>query len=211
MTDSMATARVGFIPGAVAVAFVPGIVARRVPGWRSTQFDPEWVFLLPKIALFGPRPHKVGKLRYLLSIPRRFVARISAFPMEYEGMPKKAQNKKTSSLDHGAQLPVGPKITVAEAQDAIAANLPALETLAWSFYRIRRELGAAEQGEDFPFEKPGPDHMAWHTSGSLAVIYGELIEVLGKARAAAELTFDDLVEDWEMQQKRAAESGRRSA
>lgn len=52
MTDSMATARVGFIPGAVAVAFVPGIVARRVPGWRLTPFDPKWVFLLPKIALF---------------------------------------------------------------------------------------------------------------------------------------------------------------
>ena len=125
-------------------------------------------------------------------------------------MPKKTQNKKASSLDD-ARLPVGPRITVAEAQDAIAANLPALETLAWSFYRIRRELAAPEQGEDFPFEKPGPEHLAWHTCGSLAVLYGELIEVLGKARAAAELAFDDLVDDWEIQQKRLAESGRRSA
>lgn len=126
-------------------------------------------------------------------------------------MPKKAQNKTTRKRAPEPPPSPSPKITVAEAQDAIAANLPALETLAWSFYRIRRELAAAEQGEDFPFEKPGPEHLEWHTSGSLAVIYGELIEVLGKARAAAELAFDDLVEEWEMQQKRAAESGRRSA
>lgn len=95
--------------------------------------------------------------------------------------------------------PIGasPTLGVTEAQDAIAACLSEIETLAWKFFRISRDLDVDLRDEEFPEEKPGPDHLRFATALGCMGTYYELLEVLESARRDAVRDHQDLVYDWE--------------
>ena len=96
----------------------------------------------------------------------------------------------------------GERMTVIEAQDAIAASFGDIEKLSWRLHAIARDLAAPEQDDDFAFEKPGPEHLRWFTMGACYAAYDELMELLEKLREAATRTDDDLLDDWNEQQLR---------
>lgn len=120
--------------------------------------------------------------------------------------------EKTSAHPQGRAAEAEPRaldtrMSVKEAQDAMAASFPALETLAWRFYAISRDLGAGEQSEDFPFEKPGPEHLRWYTASAALAAYQELLETQERARRAAERNDFDLFEEWQERQPEEGEEG----
>ena len=96
----------------------------------------------------------------------------------------------------------GERMTVIEAQDAIAASFGDIEKLSWRLHAIARDLAAPDQDDDFAFEKPGPEHLRWFTMGACFAAYDELMQLLEKLREAATRTDDDLLDDWEEQQLR---------
>ena len=93
-------------------------------------------------------------------------------------------------------------MTVIEAQDAIAASFGDIEKLSWRLQAIARDLAAPDQGDDFAFEKPGPEHLRWFTMGACYAAYDELMDLLEKLREAATRTDDNLLDDWNEQQLR---------
>jgi len=111
-------------------------------------------------------------------------------------------SNEATSLKEGAVQDT--RMAVKEAQDAMAASFPVLETLAWRFFAISRDLEAGEQSEDFPFEKPGPEHLRWYTASAALAAYHELLESLARARRAVERSELDLFEEW---QDRQADEG----
>lgn len=101
----------------------------------------------------------------------------------------------------GAAAVAEAKMSVPEAQDAMAASFPIFETLAWRFFAIARDLEAGEQNEEFPNEKPGPLHLRWFTANAALSVYYELLEVRERARKAAERNDFDLEEEWQDRQR----------
>lgn len=96
----------------------------------------------------------------------------------------------------------GEKMTVIEAQDAIAASFGDFEKLSWRLHAIARDLAAPDQDDDFAFKKPGPEHLRWFTMGACFAAYDELMLLLERLREAATRTDDDLLDDLEEQQLR---------
>lgn len=100
----------------------------------------------------------------------------------------------------------GERMTVTEAQDAIAASFGDFEKLSWRLHVIARDLAAPDQDDDFAFEKPGPEHLRWFTMSACYAAYDELLELLERLREAATRTDDDLLADWQAQQTRLAKT-----
>ena len=96
----------------------------------------------------------------------------------------------------------GERMTVIEAQDAIAASFGDFEKLSWRLHTIARDLAAPDQQDDFAFEKPGPEHLRWFTMGACYAAYQDLQELLERLREAATRTDDDLLDAWHEQQAR---------
>lgn len=108
----------------------------------------------------------------------------------------------------GKTRPIGdnPKLTIHEAQDAMAACFGDLEKLAWRFFTISRDLDVRLEDEDFPHEKPGPDHLRFMTALANMGTYYEMLALIERARRDAVLTHSDLVYEWE---KRHPAKGKR--
>jgi len=96
------------------------------------------------------------------------------------------------------------RMTVVEAQDAIAASFGEIEKMAWRFFAIARDLEVPEQNDDFAFEEPGPDHLRWFTMGACLAGYYDLLDLLERLRSAATRTKDDLLDQWRDEQDRQA-------
>ena len=107
-----------------------------------------------------------------------------------------------SELKASRTTPASRKLSVIEAQDAIAATFGDLENLAWRFFVIARDLDADLGDESFPDQEPGPDHLRWFTALSAMALYTELSELLPLARKAAERVHQNVVDDWEKKQVR---------
>ncbi len=93
------------------------------------------------------------------------------------------------------------RMTVVEAQDAIAASIPELERLAWRFFVIARDLEAPEQADDFDESEPGPEHLRWLTASGAMATYSELIALVPYSRKTAERSNSDLREQWQLKQE----------
>lgn len=115
-----------------------------------------------------------------------------------------------SEMETSRSTPAAQKLSVIEAQDAIAGTFGKLEKLAWHFFVIARDLEVDLDDENLPDQKPGPDHLRWFTALSAMALYTELMEVLNHARQAAERNHQDLVGEWEKKQGRQAASRKRS-
>jgi hypothetical protein len=105
-----------------------------------------------------------------------------------------------TELETSRTAPAAKRLSVIEAQDAIAATFGKLEKLAWRYFVIARELEADLDDETFPDREPGPDHLRWFTALSAMALYTELIELLPLAREAAERVHQNLVDEWEEKQ-----------
>lgn len=95
------------------------------------------------------------------------------------------------------------RMTVVEAQDAIAASIPEIDRLAWRFFAIARDLQAVEQADDFDETEPGPEHLRWLTATAAMATYSELIDLIPYARKAAERSDSDLREQWQLKRNAA--------
>ena len=93
------------------------------------------------------------------------------------------------------------KLTVLEAQDAIASCVPEMENLAWRFFVISRDLEAGEKSDEFALERPGPQHLRWFVSESALGMYYKLLELIPDIRKGAEVTEARLLSNWEKEQK----------
>jgi hypothetical protein len=113
-----------------------------------------------------------------------------------------------SELEASRTAPAARKLSVIEAQDAIAATFGDLEKLAWRFFVIARDLEADLDDESFPDQEPGPDHLRWFTALSAMALYTELIELLPLARKAAERGHQNVVDEWEKKHSASGASAR---
>ena len=100
----------------------------------------------------------------------------------------------------------GERMTVIEAQDAIAASFGDFEKLSWRLHAIARDLAAPDQDDDFAFEKPGPEHLRWFTASACSAAFDDLLELLERLREAATRTDADLLDEWQEQQARLAKT-----
>ena len=117
-----------------------------------------------------------------------------------------------SKPERSRTKPAAEKLSVNEAQDAIAATFGEIEQLAWRFFAIARDLQVDNlEDEDFPDRKPGPDHLRWFTALSGMAAYYDLLSLLESAREAAVRTHQDLVDDWAKKQEVAASGSRERA
>lgn len=82
----------------------------------------------------------------------------------------------------------------------MAACFGDLEKLAWRFFTISRDLDVRLEDEDFPYEKPGPDHLRFMTALSSLGTYYEMLALIECVRKDAVLTHSDLVFQWEESQ-----------
>jgi hypothetical protein len=105
-----------------------------------------------------------------------------------------------TEMEASRAVPAAKRLSVSEAQDAIAATFGKIEKLAWRYFVIARDLGADLDDESFPDREPGPDHLRWFTALSAMALYTELIDLLPYARRAAERAHQNLVDDWKKKQ-----------
>lgn len=99
--------------------------------------------------------------------------------------------------------PIGdnPSMTVAQAQDAMAATLGDLEKLAWHFFSIARNLDVDLEDEDFPELKPGPDHLRFFTALACMGTYYALLQLIESVRDRATSDHSHLMRSWEKDQE----------
>jgi hypothetical protein len=106
-----------------------------------------------------------------------------------------------SDLETSPSAPPVQKMSVIEAQDAMAATFGRLEKLAWHFFAIARNLQVDLEDEEMPDREPGPDHLRFFTALSAISAYYDLSEILDDIREAAKRTHQDLIDDWAQYRK----------
>ena len=95
-----------------------------------------------------------------------------------------------------------PRMSVVEAQDALAALIPEVDTLAWKFFVISRSLGVDLNDEETSPLTPGPEQLRWHTALGALATYNELTELLPYIRKNIERTASDLAHEYKMIEER---------
>lgn len=101
------------------------------------------------------------------------------------------------------QSPIGenPRLTVIEAQDALASTLGDLERIAWRFFSTARDLDVDLEDEEFPFAEPGPDHLRFFTALSCMGAYYGMLQLIQTVRESATRMQSDLVTEWQKSQE----------
>lgn len=101
--------------------------------------------------------------------------------------------------------PAPSALSVPDAQSRLIEIAAELEKQAFGLHALARDLQVPDRDEDFPFEKPGPDHLAWYVAGAAGAAHDEICEILERLRGRARLTFEDLLADWQRQQAAAGQ------
>lgn len=121
-------------------------------------------------------------------------------------------SRRTPSRRIPAQnIPPAPAaLSVPDAQNRLIEIAAELEKQAFGLHTLARDLQVPDRDEDFPFEKPGPDHLAWYVAGAAGAAHDEICEILERLRGRARLTFEDLLADWQRQDAAGGQQAARS-
>jgi len=93
------------------------------------------------------------------------------------------------------------RMRVSQAQEAMRALLPELESLIERFQQIGKELEAAPGTDELAFGRPVRESLRYRTANNAVNTADLLLEALENARRGARRTHADLVEDWEREQE----------